>query len=358
MTEQETYERPRSVPAEEAPPALPSEEYYRRHAPRQPNSATRLGALLVLIGLVWLAIELIGYGPFFGGAHSSARIPAPLPNNRLELYLGSGDVEIVPGESQEVTIETTQYGLWQGDPTAISQSSEGVRVTNEARPRFWLCLGRCGLSYHVTTPHGTNMTVQMSSGDVEVSRADGLVSIATNSGEVQAHDIATGITVSSSSGDVTLSRIGGKLDVRTSSGDVHLDEGQVVDAAVQTSSGDVELDGVAGALALQSSSGDITVRAARDGQLAIQTDSGDIDYTGSLAHGGDSSIAASSGDVTLHLPAASGFALEASTSSGDLRNDFELRGEQKNGRTLTGVVGAGGPRLKIATSSGDIAIEQ
>jgi hypothetical protein len=358
MTEQETYEHSRDTAAEPMPPTLPDEEYYRRRqAPRQTSGTARLGALLVLIGLVWLIVELIGYGPF-GAGQSITRIPAPLPNNRLELHLGSGDVEVVPGNSQEVTIEATQYGLWRGNPAVVSQSSEGVRVTNETTPRFGLCFGRCGLSYRVTMPRGVNMAAQMSSGDVEISEADGAISITIASGDVEAHDIANGITVNSSSGDVTLERVGGKLDVRTSSGDVQLEEGQVADAAVQTNSGNIELDGVAGALALRSSSGDITVRDARNGRLAIQTNSGDVDYTGGLASDGEHSVAASSGDVTLRLPAASSFALEVSTSSGDLRNDFELRGEQRDGRTLTGAAGAGGSELKITTSSGDIAIER
>jgi hypothetical protein len=350
MTEQETYDRTLDAAPAQEPLTLPDEEYYQQPAPRQAGGAARLGTLLVLVGLAWLAIELIGYG--FGVGNGATRIATPLPNNRIELYLGAGDVEI------EATIEITQYGLWRGDPAVVSESAEAVRVTNESRPRFGLCIGRCGLSYRVTLPRGANVTARMSSGDVELSGAEGAISIETSSGDVEARDIANGLTVSSSSGDITLDRVGGKLDVRTSSGDVQLEDGQIVDAIVQTSSGDVELEGVAGALALQSNSGDITVRAARDGQLDIQSSSGEVDYTGSLASAGAHSLAASSGDITLHLPATSSFALEASTSSGDLRSDFELRGEQREGNTRTGTVGAGGPRLQVSTSSGDIAIVQ
>jgi DUF4097 and DUF4098 domain-containing protein YvlB len=356
MTEQETYDRTRDAPPQE-PPTLPDEEYYRQPE-RQARGTARLGKLLVLIGLAWLAIELIGYGPVFGDAHGSTRIPAPLPNNRIELQLGSGDVEIVPGDDTEVTIETTQYGLWRGDPAVISQSATGVLVTNEAKPRFGLCIGRCGLSYRVTMPRGTDITAHMSSGDVDISGAVGAVSITTSSGEVQARDIPNGIAVQTSSGDVRLDRIGGKLDIQTSSGEVQLEDGQVVGAAVQTSSGDIELDGVAGALDLHSTSGEITVREARDGRLNIQSSSGDVDYTGSLASDVEHSVATSSGEVSLRLPAASGFILETSTSSGEVRSDFQLRGEQREGNTRTGAVGAGGPRLKIGTSSGDIAILQ
>ena len=60
MTEQETYDRTLDPPVTEEPLALPNEEYYRQPAPRQASSAARLGMLLVLIGLVWLAVELVG----------------------------------------------------------------------------------------------------------------------------------------------------------------------------------------------------------------------------------------------------------------------------------------------------------
>jgi hypothetical protein len=356
MTEQETYDRTLDPPAAAEPLTLPNEEYYRQPAPRQVSGAARLGKLLVLIGLIWLAAELIGYG--FGTGQSSTRIPAPLPNNRIELLLGAGDVEIVTGNSSEVVIETTHYGLWRGDPLVVSESTEAVQVINESRPRFGLCIGRCGLSYRVTLPRDADVTAKMSSGDVDVSGADGAISIETSSGDVEARDIANGMTVSSSSGDITLDRVGGKLDLNTNSGDVQLEEGRVVDANVRTSSGDVELEGVAGMLTLHSNSGDITIREARDGQLDIQSSSGDVDYTGSLASDGMLSVAASSGDVTLHLPAASDFMLEASTNSGDLRNDFDLRGEQREGNTQTGSVGTGGPLLRVSTSSGEIAIVQ
>jgi Putative adhesin len=358
MIDQETSERARELAPEPAPPALPNEEYYRRPTPQPAGSTARLGALLVLIGLVWLAVELVGYGPFLGETHGTTRIPAPLPNNRIELNLGAGDVEIVPGNSQEVTIETTQYGLWRGDPAVVSSTGAGAQVTNQATPRFGFCVGRCGLSYRITMPREANMTAQMTSGDFDISGASGLVSIATSSGDVEAHDIANGITIKSSSGDVTLDAVGGKLDVQTSSGEVRLEQGRVVDATVQTSSGDIELAGVGGDLVLQSGSGEIRVHATRDAHLDIQANSGDVEYTGGLTSDGQHSVTASSGEVTLHLPAASSFALEATTSSGELRNDFGLGGERQDEHSLSGTVGAGGPRLKIATSSGDIAIDR
>jgi DUF4097 and DUF4098 domain-containing protein YvlB len=354
MIEQETFERTPDVATEQPRPALPDEAYYQR-APQRNSGAARVGALLVIAGLLWLAIELVGYGPFFGGSRSSTSIAAPLPGNRIELDLGVGDVDIQTAAGSDVRVDVTKYGIWQGDPLAVSQLGDRALVRNEARSGlFWLCFGRCGLSYHITAPANVNMLVHTSSGDISIAGVTGEVALTSSSGDVTARDIAHGLAVTTSSGESTLSRVGGRIEVQTSSGDVRLDQGQVVDANIQTSSGDIDLSGVSGALTLGSSSGDVTVRDAHDGRLNIQTESGEVNYTGNLA--GDSSITTSSGDVTLHLPAGSAFVLDASTSSGDMESEFDLRERQQSDRSLSGVAGAGGAALKIATSSGDIDI--
>ncbi len=202
---------------------------------------------------------------------------------------------------------------------------------------------------------GVNLIVQTTSGEIDLRGDANEVQLTSTSGDVTARDISNGATVTTSSGEVTLSRIAGPLEVQTGSGDVRLTEGQVVDANVQTNSGEIELDGVAGALTIQSNSGDITLRDAQNGQLAIQNQSGEVDYTGDLA--GDSSVTTSSGDVELHLPASSGFVLNASTRSGDLDSGFDLRDEQRSDQELSGVVGEGGSTLTITTSSGGVSVE-
>ena len=64
MAEQKIYDSTPQATPERLPPTLPDEPYYHRsRAPQQNGSAARLGKLLVMIGLIWLAIELIGMVP-------------------------------------------------------------------------------------------------------------------------------------------------------------------------------------------------------------------------------------------------------------------------------------------------------
>jgi DUF4097 and DUF4098 domain-containing protein YvlB len=65
-----------------------------------------------------------------------------------------------------------------------------------------------------------------------------------------------------------------------------------------------------------------------------------------------------SGDVNLRLPETSGFRLDASTVSGDLSSEFDLRDGQTARRSLSGIAGDGSATLTVSTTSGDIAIER
>ncbi|MDQ2997468.1 MAG: DUF4097 domain-containing protein [Chloroflexota bacterium] len=65
-----------------------------------------------------------------------------------------------------------------------------------------------------------------------------------------------------------------------------------------------------------------------------------------------------SGDVNLQLPEESSFRLDASTVSGDISSEFELRDGQQANRNLSGITGNGSATLTIGTTSGDISIDR
>jgi DUF4097 and DUF4098 domain-containing protein YvlB len=146
--------------------------------------------------------------------------------------------------------------------------------------------------------------------------------------------------------------------VTTISGDVKLEDGKVDGATIKTTSGEIELDGTVGALDLGTVSGDITVRDAHEAQLTLATTSGDINYEGDLAPSGSNQVSSISGDVKLRLPDTSGFRLDASTVSGELRSDFDLSGGQTGLGSLSGQAGGGGAAVNVSTTSGEISLER
>jgi Putative adhesin len=364
MTDQETYDR--TLDADGAPSApprpavpLPNEPYYQRPPElRRAPRAKGLGVALVLVGLLLLAFQLFGRGSAFGGSSSITLVDQDYQGNRIELSAAASDVEIRPGAGNRIHVEAIQRGGSRGDyQVDVVPSGNTVRVTETSRSFFCFFCSR-GVRYQISVPSGAQADIRTASGEIDVEGLSGAVSLASVSGDVRAGDLAGGLAVSTTSGDVRLNNIAGKLNVGSISGDITLGEGKIEDATVNTTSGEIELDGVAGALKLTSVSGDIGVREARDGRLDFSTTSGEIEYDGSLARGSANNLNTISGDVRLRLPDTSGFRLDASTVSGDVSGDFELRDGQQSRRSLSGVAGDGSATLTIGTTSGDIGVER
>ena len=343
------------------PASLPGADDVRRTEGGRQVRTVALGMALVLGGLIWLVFTLFAPGQLFGGRGSGSVVfDQTLPGTRLEMDVGGADVIVRPWQGQGIHIKAIQYGGASGASAVnVEQSNGTVRVTGSGAPGFSLfCFGGCGLDYQIAIPAGVPIDIRTSSGDISITGADNAATLTTSSGDISARSLTSGLTVSTTSGDVKLDDIAGRLEVTTVSGDVELDNGRVSDAVVQTTNGDIDLQGVANAFTLESVSGDVTVRDARDGQLVVTTTNGNVDYTGSLARGGSNTISTISGDVTLRLPDASSFRLDASTINGDLSSEFALRDEQRDRRFLRGRVGAGEALLKIETTSGNVRLER
>jgi len=364
MTDQDTYDRtldassPAGVVAQPAVP-LPNESYYQ--LPSQPRNAPRargLGIALVLVGLLLLAFQLFGRGLDFGSAGSITLVDKDYQGNRIELSAAASDVEIRPSSGSSIHIEAIQRGGSAGDyQVSVEPSGDTLRVTESGRS-FFCFFCSSGVRYRIAVPSGAQADIQTASGEIDVEGLNGTVSLASGSGDVRAGDLTGGLKVSTTSGEVNLSDIAGKLEVGSVSGDVKLENGKIEGATVSTTSGEVDLDGVAGELKVESISGDIRVREARDSQLDISTSSGEIKYEGSLASAGSNTLNSFSGDVNLQLPDTSSFRLDASTVSGDISIEFELRDGQQAHGNLSGIAGDGSAALTISTTSGDIGIDR
>ena len=109
-----------------------------------------------------------------------------------------------------------------------------------------------------------------------------------------------------------------------------------------TRSKDIHLEGVTGDLEVENANGDIEVHPAD--KLPM----GKMVLTG--RHG----------DISLVLPANSGFQLDATTRKGDITSDFGSVKIDSNsgGSHATGTVGNGASKLQINADTGDIRINK
>ena len=355
MTDQETYQTRPETPPAPTMPALPNEPYYQNPPARRGRNAG-LGIALVVVGLVLLAFQAFGRTMPFGGSYKL--VDQELAGKHLELVAGNSDVEVRSWDGDTIKVEAIQHGGARGDyQVNVEHMGDVVRIDESAGNWFCLFCSR-GISYRIEVPKSADASLQTTSGAIDINGLAGAVTLASTSGDIHADDLAGGLTVNTTSGEVRLSSIHGRLQVETISGDVQLSDGAVNGATVSTTSGEIGLDGVNGELQISTISGDISVRDAKASQLDISTTSGEISYDGAFQAGTDSKVSTISGDVDLTLPEDSSFSLNASTVSGDISNQFDMPSAQDDQRSLSGVVGSGGPTLTVETTSGDISLDQ
>jgi DUF4097 and DUF4098 domain-containing protein YvlB len=228
----------------------------------------------------------------------------------LQVSFGSGLLRIQEGEAGAVRIDLDGRGAQLATAT-----QSGGRITVDAR--------REELDVVATVPAGCRLDVRVASADVAVNPTVGQLRVQTASGDIRAADVAGDATVTTASGEVEVGDVAGTVRVRTASGDVRT--GTVAKSAkFATASGDVTVAAVCGDLSLQTVSGDALVNRAG---------------------GRDISIKSVSGSVRLGLPPGRRIMLDASTLSGDIRNDFTV-GDGNHADV----------KLRVRTVSGDITL--
>ena len=145
------------------------------------------------------------------------------------------------------------------------------------------------------------------------------------------------VNARTSGGDLVFERIDGELDGKTSGGNVTLTEG-TARANLSTSGGNIQIDRANGPTTVSTSGGDIRIQSAAQ-LLSVHT---------------------SGGNVTVSVPRNAGFYLEADTSGGDVETRNLMLSNTKVNRSkssLSATVNAGGPKLNLRTSGGDIRVK-
>lgn len=360
MSNSEIYQQPE--------PAYPDEAYYRQQRNRQ---SRRWGGILLVIGIIWLMVELIGRGVLWsintGMVEHTQTVQQTISARAVQIKVVNDRVTIVPSERNEIQIEATKYASgW--NRAAADRMLEDLRLEvhtqgdtasiTVVRPKHNLTVGRSpSIDLRIALPPDTQFSIESINGDLDVTNVTGTGYMQTVSGDIAVQQMRGTLTLKTTSGTINVREHQGTVQIEAISGHVRLTDSAVATITASTFSGHLNLTGVTGLLQLNTVSGDITIRQAHDAQLAIETTSGDIDFTGSLKDNQAHRVATISGDVELQLPPQSNLRLDVNTLSGDIATTLDLRDSERDRRRLSGVVGMGGATLSINTTSGDIAIK-
>ena len=130
------------------------------------------------------------------------------------------------------------------------------------------------------------------------------------------------------------------VDAESVNGGVSLagTHGVTGDVNAGSTNGAISATRVAGAVKAETTNGEVSVELA------------------SLPGGSDLRFASTNGSVHVRLPRDARLSVDAETTNGHVKTDFEVRGAVSGKRSLKGDINGGGGQLKIRTTNGGIEI--
>lgn len=276
----------------------------------------------------------------------------------LSLSNVAGDIVVTRGSGNEATIQivkraraaTAEEAREALKRVAVEIDERGERVDIRTRyperERSERRQAYPSVDLTVSAPANTRLTIRSLSGDITVSDITGDVFVETTSGDVDVSGAARVGIAKSVSGDVTISstRTEGAIEASSISGDVILRDVQAARVALGTVSGSVEIQGL---------------RAERVG---ANTMSGDVVFRGTLTPNGRYEFKSHSGNVRIQVDGSTGFDLDATSFSGTIRSELQLKTESSDmrpgrpRRSLRGVFGDGSAMISVTTFSGNVVV--
>jgi DUF4097 and DUF4098 domain-containing protein YvlB len=308
-------------------------------------------------------------------------------------HSGDGnDLRVSVSETGEAANETAAEDLLKALKVVIEKTSDGYSVhpVNQEKDS-----GRVSVDFDLTLPKSVSVAATSRHGDVSISGLAGAVSAATQAGDIEIHDIGSDVTAQLTKGDARIDDITGSVRVTGRGNEIEMNDvagdatvqgeffgpirvrnvtktthytSQDADLTLAHLTGQLELDSgaidisdVGGFAKLSTHDKDIQVENVAN-RLDIAGTHGDIKVTYAQPPREEINIANGTGEVDLTLPSKSSFEISAISRSGDIQSDFEapsLKPANDNGTgSLTGKVGASGPKISIVTSYGTIYLRK
>jgi hypothetical protein len=230
----------------------------------------------------------------------------------------NGSVRVEAWDRGEVQIEADKQVKAGTDSAArkfmdqvridVTPGGGGLRIETHAPKRgdgIWEAMFGNSINYHVNytlhVPRQAAVDAESVNGGVSLAGTHGKVRLETTNGAVDVQDVTGNVDAGSTNGGISATRVAGAVKAETTNGAV-----------------DVELTALpAGSdLRFESTNGSVHVRLPRDARLSV----------------------------------------DAETTNGHVKSDFEVPGAKPGKRSLKGDINGGGGQLKIRTTNGGIEI--
>jgi predicted membrane protein len=228
------------------------------------------------------------------------------------------------------------------------------------------------VDYFIKIPAKVQLLVSSTSGSVRLFNLDGSIELAITSGDVKIKDCTADVNISSTSGDVDLSGVEGNVKIGSTSSDMLIENvtgaltlratsgvseiyGLTGNLTLRKTSGDTRILDIIGNVDISATSGDIQLEQ-EEGSIRINSHSGDVAVDTKLLSGGRYAVETISGSIEFSVPPGSDGRVKLQSVSGTIDTSLPLTIESFSRRKLTGVLGLGGPRIELSSTSGDVTL--
>jgi DUF4097 and DUF4098 domain-containing protein YvlB len=303
------------------------------------TSLAAAAAMTALAGCDW--IDPAEWGQMQRFKEPWSKVVKLAPGARVTLETFNGKIDIAGQDREEASVEVTKYAsreevLRQMDVDVFSDASTlRVRVR---RPEG-NC--NCGASLAVRLPRRITIEdARTSNGAVSLESLEGAGKAATSNGAIRAWDMTGDWTLRTTNGAVELDRAAGTFVVRTSNGRIHIG-GLKGKADAETSNGSIDAEirepAEGEPFIFRSSNGSLTLKFDRWARNPVRA-------------------ATSNASITLALPEGVSADVRAATSNGRVTSEFEVSAREFGKNRLEGRLGAGGERIELTSSNGNIRL--
>jgi hypothetical protein len=283
------------------------------------------------------------------------------PNPVIEVSDNFGDVEVMPGDGNRITLDVKKTiraanqseadRLSAGFVYSISNTgpNEGMkyRIAASSNRRF-----KASLSIHVplhsiVTVENRNGSVSVRGltgnqeitnryGDVELHAITGTAKIQNLNGSVHVNDVSDSVTIANSFGPINVANVRGELKISGRNNEIDVDHVEK-DLDVESAFQNVDIRDPKAGVNVRSRNGEVNIRLLHNPTKNV-------------------SVSAEYGNVTLDIPSGSAFSADVSSRYGNIDSDFsELQNTTHNAdHALNGQVGTGGPNIKVDSRYGQV----
>ena len=230
------------------------------------------------------------------------------------------------------------------------------------------------VDYFIKVPADVEIEISSTSGSVAIIDQTGEIDISITSGDIQIKNCEGDISITSTSGNIDIAEILGKVDIRSTSSDALLENidgnfslrstsgqtevyGLYGNIDIRKTSGDTRLSTVLGNIEISATSGDIDI-SQEEGALRISSQSGNVDITTTMVNGDKYVAETISGSIDFRIPVGIDSRINMETVSGTINTNLPLTVKSFSDQKLSGELGAGGPRIELSSTSGDIKLEE